>query len=921
MPQSSSNQKPTSPSATPISSDRAITEGLWMKGNIKLDHKESPFGENTSTSSLDGQSIPSAEQSATVACDIAGNDHVSIIHCTDYFPDDPDKAREFATSTGIPGIQVYPVSVFSHASDSQVINAVDASQNSDESRAKMETQISSGGAADAEIESQSTVRTGRLTAVSDANAVTDQMEFWDTTKDKPASSGFCNWKEGNVLGSAIEGTKSPSSDGVSRAKAEQQTGEQSKMRQGGVGSTKELEKVLTGSVPKTQNLGPGDTKTHAHSVNASNNPEVLGRGEIAQYFNSSNFPVEWGTEEGIDINSLLGDINEDKVNQPEDVLDRDHLSAAKTVLPSHTWHVDTDFLLEDGVTKMSEDDRRRLYIQGRREVKSSSAYTNLASVSGSDNRSRLLETEPKGGNGARQQPRMAGNTITVTTSIEQVITPNTGVVENSKLQAEIKAIPPSNAGNTHTVSCLTPMSTTSGDNRAASTQSKTQIGVAQLRPLPMNADGPDKMELPEPYPLFNADRDDLPQDNTNPTVRGSEALPGSCNIGQLSIHELDTSLSDLFDQTKDYGGTDANDCLPPISEFVSEHGTEETMAKNNTQPETGSSSSVTVKDSGFSTPPLSAVGAPVPKICTPSSAKTDVQVELAVEDNAEKWDSDADFSLDDGTREITNEDRITLGLYDGWPGKLSDVNTGLPPIEQTVRLFASDGPSEVDTGRMTAEHNPPVSIGPLRSIVANVSSLKDMELDQPCKLFDPPEPEPIPQEEAASDMIDASEHSSAQLSAISFHAANSGSGTHQVVDSAHLTGVSEMNDIASPMQDTTKDMPAGFGLRKWTGDDSVEQDIKYAKLVSSGSKRPESSFASRDVSIMPWTACYTDNADKAREIEASTGFPGIRVYPVDVFSRTTSNPQVSNEVDASQNSDNSRTEMETQVSPRRPSNE
>ncbi|KID91841.1 hypothetical protein MGU_01811 [Metarhizium guizhouense ARSEF 977] len=337
---------------------------------------------------------------------------------------------------------------------------------------------------------------------------------------------------------------------------------------------------------------------------------------------------------------------------------------------------------------MSEDDRRRIRKYWE-EGKLSSDDMTLASVSGSDNRDRVQETEPKGGSGVQHSTGMARKTITVTTSIEQVITPNTRVAEKSKLQTEITAIPPSNTGNINAVSCLTPMSTTADDNRATPTPSKTQVGVAQLRPPPVNADDLLKMELHKPYALFGTDREDLSSNNATSTVRGSvhQAIPGSCKIGQLSVYELGTSSCDLFDQTKDYGGTDANNYLPPITEFVSYNNTKETAAINKSQSDTGDSSPTTGIVSGFSTPPLSAVGTPVPKICTPSSAKTDVQVELAVEAEKPRGDSEAedvidicgidvDFDLNCGARRITEEDFVRLGLHNLSWAKLSDTTTG-----------------------------------------------------------------------------------------------------------------------------------------------------------------------------------------------------------------------------------------------------
>jgi hypothetical protein len=115
---------------------------------------------------------------AATASNTSGNGDVLIISWADCFPDDPDKARELATSTGVPGIQVYPENIFSRASDSQVSNAVDASQKSDETRAELETQTSSRGAVEAEIEGPTLFKTLPPTGVSDSNAATDITDSW-----------------------------------------------------------------------------------------------------------------------------------------------------------------------------------------------------------------------------------------------------------------------------------------------------------------------------------------------------------------------------------------------------------------------------------------------------------------------------------------------------------------------------------------------------------------------------------------------------------------------------------------------------------------------------------------------------------------------------------------------------------------------
>ena len=67
-----------------------------------------------------------------MACDLTGSD-VSIMPGIECCHDGPDKLRDLATSTNVPGIQVYPVNNLPHASGSQGRDAIDASQNRDES--------------------------------------------------------------------------------------------------------------------------------------------------------------------------------------------------------------------------------------------------------------------------------------------------------------------------------------------------------------------------------------------------------------------------------------------------------------------------------------------------------------------------------------------------------------------------------------------------------------------------------------------------------------------------------------------------------------------------------------------------------------------------------------------------------------------
>ncbi|EFY84232.1 hypothetical protein MAC_09726 [Metarhizium acridum CQMa 102] len=66
-----------------------------------------------------------------------------------------------------------------------------------------------------------------------------------------------------------------------------------------------------------------------------------------------------------------------------------------------------------------------------------------------------------------------------------------------------------------------------------------------------------------------------------------------------------------------------------------------------------------------------------------------------------------------------------------------------------------------------------------------------------------------------------------------------------------------------------------------TGDTDI--DSPCSRKIPSASERPESSFALRDVSVIPWTDCYPDDPDKARELATSTGVPGLQIYSVDVF--------------------------------------
>ncbi|KID64757.1 uncharacterized protein G6M90_00g112840 [Metarhizium brunneum] len=95
-----------------------------------------------------------------------------------------------------------------------------------------------------------------------------------------------------------------------------------------------------------------------------------------------------------------------------------------------------------------------------------------------------------------------------------------------------------------------------------------------------------------------------------------------------------------------------------------------------------------------------------------------------------------------------------------------------------------------------------------------------------------------------------------------------------------------------------------------TGNTDIDSPCSHK--VPSASERPESSFALRDVSVIPWTDCYPDDPDKARELATSTGVPGLQIYSVYVFTHATSDTQVLDEVDATQDGHNFRVEMEPQ---------
>ncbi|OAQ58272.1 ATPase, AAA-type, core [Pochonia chlamydosporia 170] len=436
-----------------------------------------------------------------------------------------------------------------------------------------------------------------------------------------------------------------------------------------------------------------------------------------------------------------------------DIVVQDHCSKTDCNLNAQIWDTDIYSPLDPGARKMTEDDRREVAIQGWGEEKPSSADAALASVSGSDDRSRLLEREPKCGSGVRDPTWRAGKNITVTTSIEQVVTLNTGAAEHTKFETEVKAILPSNPDNTNAASCLPPISMTSDDNGPTSTPSKTQIGVAQPRPLPMNVDGLRTLELPEAHPLFSSDRDGLSEDNTRPTVCG----PGCCKGSQLFDHQIGRrSIHDLVDQTKDYGGMDTNHGLPLLSECVPEPNTQETPAKNKPQPETGAFSSTPAKVSCFSTPSLSDVGTPVSKLCTPSSAKTDV-VELAVEAERPRDDSEAktadeicgtdvDFDLNCGARKITEEDFVRLGLHTLSWAKLSDAITDPPPMSKPDlhglenaskdSPFLVNGANPRDNSEENMEANKTgLDVGNSKLPVTNADSSLSMKLDPPIDFF------------------------------------------------------------------------------------------------------------------------------------------------------------------------------------------
>ncbi|KAF5131574.1 hypothetical protein E5D57_007929 [Metarhizium anisopliae] len=263
------------------------------------------------------------------------------------------------------------------------------------------------------------------------------------------------------------------------------------------------------------------------------------------------------------------------------------------------------------------------------------------------------------------------------------------------------------------------------------------------------------------------------------------------------------------------------------------------------------------------------------------------------------WDISKDVPASSVLEKWTEEDLLKFGIHEGM-----DVNHGLPPFDENVREYhtaktASSKTKSDDGIHDSSTHKPSassVALGDRTETGINVT------FGLPPWI-----------ETKFSETGETSEKNSNQYHLGAPFVQVSGlspTPPRRDTDCKALRSVS-LSAVGTPTVAESRTLPlAETKDTAATGDTDI--DSPCSRKIPSASERPESSFALRDVSVIPWTDCYPDDPDKARELATSTGVPGLQIYSVDVFTRATSDTQVLDEVDATQDSHNSRVEMEPQ---------
>ncbi|KHO00493.1 uncharacterized protein MAM_01271 [Metarhizium album ARSEF 1941] len=250
------------------------------------------------------------------------------------------------------------------------------------------------------------------------------------------------------------------------------------------------------------------------------------------------------------------------------------------------------------------------------------------------------------------------------------------------------------------------------------------------------------------------------------------------------------------------------------------------------------------------------------------------------------WDISKDVPASSVLEKWTEEDLLKFGIHEG-----IDANHGLPPFDENVREYYTAKTASSKRKSDDGIHDSTESYGGI-NVTFGLPPWIETKFSETGETLEKNSNQyhfgaPFVQVSGLSPTPPRKDTDCKALRSVSLSAV----GTPTVAESRTL-----------PLAET-KDTAA-------TGDTDI--DFPCSRKIPSASERPESSFALRDVSVIPWTDCYPDDPDKARELATSTGVPGLQIYSVDIFTHATSDTQVLGEVDATQDSHNFRVEMEPQ---------
>ncbi|KID81355.1 hypothetical protein MGU_11278 [Metarhizium guizhouense ARSEF 977] len=265
------------------------------------------------------------------------------------------------------------------------------------------------------------------------------------------------------------------------------------------------------------------------------------------------------------------------------------------------------------------------------------------------------------------------------------------------------------------------------------------------------------------------------------------------------------------------------------------------------------------------------------------------------------WDISKDVPASSVLEKRTEEDLLKYGIQEGM-----DANHGLPPFDENVREYhtaktASNKRKSDDGIHDSSTHKPSassVALGNRTETYGGINVTFGLPPWIETKFCETGE---------TSEKNSNQHHLGAPFVQVS---GLSPTPPRKDTDCKALRSV-PLSAVGTPTVAESRTLPlAETKDTAATGDTDI--DSPCSRKIPSASERPESSFALRDVSVIPWTDCYPDDPDKARELATSTGVPGLQIYSVDVFTDATSYTQVLDEVDATQESHNFRVEMELQ---------